>query len=149
MSASAQSSACRIELVTEYELEGEWECHIQALSVQFMSPDTAVVLSSSGLLEDFRLLYGDYIEVSRRSDGRYQLVGVQHPSPMRHFESAGEGKGEFPSEELHRVGGDWEMELMAWTTHIPAAEFDSFCAKTGRKFPESQEIFSGLSSVLL
>lgn len=149
MSASTQSSVCRIELVTEYELDGEWDSHCQQLSVQFLSPDTAVVVSSSGILEDFRLLYGDYLVLSPLPEGRFKLVGVQHPSPMRHFESSGEGQGAFPSEELHRIGGEWESELMSWTTHIPAAEFDSFCARTGLVFPSSTEVFSGLSSILL
>lgn len=149
MSASTQSTARRIELVTEYELDGEWESYHQKLSVQFVSSDTAVVVSSSGILEDFRLLYGDYLVVSPQPDGGFKLVGVQHPSPMRHFETSGGGDGPFPSEELHRIGGEWESELTSWTTHIPAAEFDVFCEKTGRTFPPTSEVFSGLSSILL
>lgn len=149
MSASTQSTVRRIELVTEYELDGEWENYGQQLSVQFLSPDTAVVVSSSGILDDFRLLYGDYLVVSPLAEGRFKLVGVQHPSPMRHFESSGGGSEAFPSEELHRIGGEWESELMSWTTHIPAAEFDSFCERTGLVFSSSTEIFSGLSSILL
>lgn len=149
MSASTQSTVRRIELVTEYELDGEWESHGQPLSVQFLAPDTAVVASSSGILEDFRLLYGDYLVVSPLPDGRFKLVGILHPSPMRHFESSGGSSGAFPSEELHRIGGEWESELMSWTTHIPAAELDSFCERTGLVFPPSTEVVSGLSSILL
>lgn len=149
MSASTQSTVSRIELVTEYELDGEWERYGQQLSVQFVSRDTAVVVSSSGTLEDFRLLYGDYLVVTPLPDGRFQLVGVQHPSPMRHFESAGEGGGPFPSDELHRIGGTWESELMSWTTHIPAADLEAFCERTGLMFPLETEVFSGLSSILL
>lgn len=149
MSASTQSTVRRIELVTEYELDGEWESHNQWLSVQFIGLDTAVVVCSSGILEDFRLLYGDFLVVSQLPEGRFKLVGVQHPSPMRHFESSGGGDGPFPSEELHRIGGEWESELTCWTTHIPAAEFDAFCENTGRTFPPKSEVFSGLSSILL
>lgn len=149
MSASTQSTIRRIELVTEYELDGEFESHNQRLSVQFIGLDTAVVVSSSGILEEFRLLYGDYLAVSPLPDGRLNLVGVQHPSPMRHFETTGGGSGPFPSEELHRVGGEWESELTSWMTHIPAAEFDAFCEKTGWTFPPTSEVFSGLSSILL
>lgn len=149
MSASTQSTVLRIELVTEYEMDGEWECHGQQLSVQFLSPDTAAVISSSGILEDFRLLYGDCLVVAPLPDGRFKLVGVHHPSPMRHFESSGGGSGVFPSDELHRIGGEWESELMSWTTHIPAAELDSFCERTGLVFPSSTEVFSGLSSISL
>lgn len=148
MSASTQSTVRRIELVTEYELDGEWENCGQPLSVQFISPNTAVVVSSSGIFEDFRLLYGDYLVVTPLPDGRFKLVGVQHPSPMRHFESSG-GSGPFPSEELHRIGGTWESELMSWTTHIPAADLEVFCERTGLMFPLETEVFSGLSSILL
>jgi hypothetical protein len=104
-------------------------------------------MSSSGIFEDFRILFGDRIVVTPLSDGKYELVGIQHPSPMRHFETSGRGKGPFPTDELNRVGGEWESELMYWTTHIPAAEFDTFCARTGLTFPASTEIFSGLSSL--
>lgn len=149
MSASRKSTVRRIELVTEYELDGEWESHCQQLSVQFLSAETAVVVSSSGVLEDFRLLYGDHLVVTPLPEGRFKLVGVQHPSPMRHFKSSGGGQGAFPSEELHRIGGEWESELMSWTAHIPAAEFDSFCTRTGLVFPSTTEVFSGLSSILL
>lgn len=149
MSASAQSTTRPIDLVTQFELDGELEHHIQRLHVQFLAEDTAVVMLSSGILEDFRVLFGDRVVVSPLADGKYELVGIQHPSPMRHFESAGGGNAVFPTEALHRIGGDWESELMSWTTHIPAAEFDAFCASTGLEFPVTSEIFSGLSSVLL
>lgn len=149
MSASTQSTVRRIALVTEYEIDGEWESNNQQLSVQFVSSDTAVVVCSSGILEDFRFLYGDYLVVSPQLGGGFKLVGVQHPSPMRHFESSGGGDGQFPSEELHRIGGNWESELMSWTTHVPAAEFDGFCEKFGLTFSPSSEVFSGLSSILL
>jgi hypothetical protein len=149
MTASTQSTIRRIELVTDYELDGEWENYAQQLHVQFLSPDTAVVVSSSGILDDFRLLYGDQVVVSPLPDGRFKLVGVEHPSPMRHFESAGGGNGPFPTEELHRIGGEWESELMSWMTHIPSAELDAFCEKTGLRFHSSTEVFSGLSSILL
>lgn len=149
MSATTQSTVRRIELVTEYELDGEWESFCQLLSVQFLSPDTAVVVSSSGILADFRLLFGDHLVVTPLPDGRFNLVGVQHPSPMRHFESDGGGNAPFPSQELHRIGGEWESELMSWTTHIPAAELEAFCERTGLVFPPSTEVFSGLSSILL
>lgn len=81
MSASIQSNIQRIELVTEYVLDGEPERTVQDLAVQFLSDDTAVVMASSGIVEDFRLLFGDAIVVSPRADGSYDLVGVQHPSP--------------------------------------------------------------------
>jgi hypothetical protein len=149
MTASTQSTVRQIELVTDYELDGEWESCVQQLSVQFLSTDTAVVFSSSGVLDDYRLLYGDRMVVSPLPDGRFNLVGVEHPSPMRHFESSGGGDGAFPSEALHRIGGEWESELMSWTTHIPAAELDAFCERTGLEFHSSTEVFSGLSSILL
>lgn len=149
MSASAQSTTRAIELMTRFELDGEMEHHVQRLHVQFLTEDTAVVMLSSGILEDFRLLFGDRVVVSRLADGAYELVGIEHPSPMRHFESAGGDNAKFPTEAIHRIGGDWELELMSWTTHIPAAELDAFCASTGLAFPVASEIFSGLSSVLL
>lgn len=149
MTASTQSTVRQIELVTDYELDGEWESFVQQLSVQFLSPDTAVVFSSSGIFDDFRLLYGDHMVVSPLPDGQFKLVGIKHPSPMRHFESSGGVDGPFPTEELHRIGGEWELELMTWTTHIPAAELDVFCERTGLKFHSATEIFSGLSSILL
>ena len=105
------------------------EHHVQRLHVQFLTEDTAVVMLSSGILEDFRLLFGDRVVVSPLADGKYELVGIQHPSPMRHFESDGGGNAKFPTEALNRIGGEWESELMYWTTHIPAAEFDAFCAE--------------------
>ncbi len=149
MSASAQSTTRAIDLVTRFELDGELENHVQRLHVQFLTEDTAVVMLSSGILEDFRILFGDRVVVSPLADGTYELVGIQHPSPMRHFESAGGGNAKFPTEALHRIGGEWESELMSWTSHIPAAEFDAFCARTGLAFPVASEIYSGLSSVLL
>ena len=149
MSASSQSTTRAIELMTRFELDGEMEHHIQRLHVQFLTEDAAVVMLSSGILEDFRLLFGDRVVVSPLADGKYELVGIQHPSPMRHFESAGGGNAKFPTEALNRIGGEWESELMSWTTHIPAAEFDAFCASTGLAFPDASEIFSGLSNVLL
>ncbi len=147
MSASSQSSTRSIDLVTQYEFDGEPECQIQRLNVLFLSDDTAVVASSLGILEDFRLMFGDRIILSPLPDGKYELVGVQHPSPMRHFESAGGGNAAFPTEALNRLGGEWESELMLWVTHIPTAEFDAFCTETGLVFPPSTEIFSGLSSL--
>jgi hypothetical protein len=149
MSASAQSTTRPIDLVTRYELDGELECHVQRLHVQFLTDDTAVVMQSSGILEDFRILFGDRVVVSPLADGKYELVGIQHPSPMRHFELAGGGDAAFPTEALNRIGGEWESELMYWTTHIPAADFNAFCASTGLAFPVSSEIFSGLSSIVL
>lgn len=149
MSASSQSTQSSIELVIKYALDGESGCDEQSLDVQFIDNESAVVMSSSGLFDDFRLLFGDRIVVSNLPDGKYELVGLQHPSPMRHFETSGGGKGPFPTEELHRIGGEWEMELMYWTTHIPANEFDAFCKRTGLIFSPSSEIFSGLSSLLL
>lgn len=122
---------------------------MQRLEVKFLTDDTAVVMLSSGIFEDFRLLFGDWIVVSPLPDGKFELVGIQHPSPMRHFESSCGCSATFPTEQLHRIGGEWESELMYWTTHIPAAEFDAFCASTGLKFPSSTEIYSGLSSILL
>lgn len=147
MSASSHSTARSIDLVTRYEIDGDAECQTQRLNMLFLSNDTAVVASSSGILEDFRLLFGDRIVVSPLPDGKYELVGIQHPSPMRHFESAGGGNTAFPTETLNRLGGEWESELMFWVTHIPAAEFDTFCTETGLVFPPSTEIFSGLSSL--
>lgn len=149
MSASAQSTTRTIDLVTRYELDGETECHVQRLDVRFLTDDTAVSMRSSGIFEDFRILFGDWVVVSPLPDGKYELVGIQHPSPMRHFESSGGLKPPFPTEALNRIGGEWESELMYWTTHIPAAEFDCFCTSTGLEFPVSTEIFSGLSSILL
>ena len=149
MSASAQSTTRAIELMTRFELDGEMEHHVQRLHVQFLTEDTAVVMLSSGILEDFRLLFGDRVVVSPLADGKYELVGIQHPSPMRHFESDGGGNAKFPTEALNRIGGEWESELMYWMTHIPAAEFDAFCAGTGLAFPVASEIYSGLSSALL
>lgn len=149
MSASSHSPTRSIDLVIRYELDGEPECQIQQLAVQFLSDEMAVVMSSSGLFEDFRLLFGDPIVVSLLPDGHYELVGIQHPSPMRHFESAGGGDTAFPTEALNRIGGEWESELMFWTTHIPAAELEAFCADTGLVFPRSTEIFSGLASLPL
>lgn len=149
MSASAQSTTRTIDLVTRYELDGEPECHVQRLDVRFLTDNTAVLMLSSGIFEDFRILFGDWVVVSPLPDGKYELVGIQHPSPMRHFESPGGAQTPFPSEALHRIGGEWESELMYWTTHIPAAEFDFFCTSTGLEFPVSTEIFSGLSSILL
>ena len=149
MSASIHSTTRQIDLVTRYEFDGEPECQIQHLTVQFLSDDTAAVISSSGILEDFRLLFGDRIVVAPLPDGQYELVGIQHPSPMRHFDSAGGGDAAFPTAVLNRMGGEWESELMYWTTHIPADQFDAFCAETGLVFPPSAEIFSGLSSQLL
>lgn len=149
MTASRQSTVRRIELVIKFLLDGEPECAVQQLPVQFVAEDTAVVMWSSGIFDDFRLLFGDRIIVTPLPDGKYELVGIQHPSPMRHFESAGGGQGAFPGKELNSIGGEWESELMTWTTHIPAAEFDAFCAKTGLEFHPSTEIFSGISSILL
>ncbi len=149
MSASAQSTTRPVDLVTRYELDGELECHVQRLHVQFLTDDTAVVMQSSGILVDFRILFGDRVVVSPLADGKYELVGIQHPSPMRHFESVGGGDAAFPTEALNRIGGEWESELMYWTTHIPAADFNAFCASTGLAFPVSSEIFSGLSSIVL
>lgn len=149
MSASVQSNIQRIELVTEYMLDGEPECTVQNLAVQFLSDNTAVVMASSGMLEDFRLLFGDAIVVSPCADGTYDLVGVQHPSPMRHFESDGHPAGPFPEASLHRIGGTWESELMSWITHVPAKDYSAFCAQTGLVFHPATEIFSGLSSLLL
>jgi hypothetical protein len=149
MSASIQSSIQRIELVTEYMLDGEPERTVQDLAVQFLSDDMAVVMASSGILEDFRLLFGDAIVVSPRSDGSYDLVGVQHPSPMRHFESDGHPADLFPEASLHRIGGTWESELTTWITHVPAKDYSAFCVQTGLIFHPATEIFSGLSSLLL
>lgn len=149
MPASLQSTVRRIELVTQYVLDGEPEYDIQQLPVQFLSGDTAVVMQSSGILSDFRVLFGDRIVVTQLPEGRYELVGIQHPSPMRHFESTGGGHEPFPKEELNRMGGEWESELTCWTTHVPAAEYDAFCARTGLEFQASTEIFSGISSILL
>lgn len=149
MSASPKSTVRRIELVTQYLLDGEPECCVQYIQVQFLSDDTAVAMQSSGILADFRIFFGDRIVVTQLPDGKYELVGIQHPSPMRHFESTGGGKVPFPKDELNRIGGDWESELKYWTTHIPAAEFDAFCARTGLAFHASTEIFSGISSILL
>ncbi len=146
--ASTQSTVRQIELVTDYELDGECESYAQHLYFQFLSPDTAVVVSSSGIFDDFRLLYGDHMVVSLLPDGRFNLVGVEHPSPMRHFESSG-GDGAFPSEALHWIDGEWESELMSWTTHIQANELDAFCERTKLEFHSSTEVFSGLTSVLL
>ena len=149
MSASVQSNIQCIELVTEYILDGEPERTVQRLAVQFMSDQTAIIMASSGILEDFRLLFGDAIVVSSRADGAYDLVGVQHPSPMRHFESDGAPEGPFPTERLHRIGGMWESALNTWVTHIPTADYSSFCAKTGLVFHPETEIFSGLYSLPL
>jgi hypothetical protein len=149
MSASTKSTVRRIELVTKYEIDGEPECCVQNLPVQFLAHDTAVVMQSSGIFEDFRILFGDRIVVLQLQDGKYELIGIQHPSPMRHFESTGGGNNPFPEEELNHIGGEWESELMYWTTHIPAAEFDAFCARTALKFDATTEIFSGLSSIFL
>lgn len=149
MSASAHSTTRTIDLLTRFELDGEPECHVQSLVVKFLTDDTAVAMGSSGIVEDFRILLGDRIVVSQLPDGQYELVGIQHPSPMRHFETSGGGDAAFPTEALHRIGGEWELELMYWITHIPAAEFDAFCSATGLEFPASTEIFSGLSSILL
>lgn len=149
MSASVQSNIQRIELVIEYVLDGEPERTVQKLSVQFMSDQTAIIMASSGILEDFRLLFGDAIVVSSRADGAYDLVGVQHPSPVRHFESDGAPVGPFPTEQLQRIGGTWESELNTWVTHIPTADYGSFCAKNGLVFHPGKEVFSGLSSLLL
>lgn len=147
MSASTQSTTRKIELVARYALDDEPECDVQQLSVQFLSSDTAIIMWSSGVFDDFRYLFGDRIVVSPLPAGKYELVGIQYPSPMRHFESDGGGKGPFPTAVLNQIGGEWESELMYWTTHIPAAEFDSFCAQTGLVFPTSTEIFSGISSI--
>lgn len=149
MSASVQSNIQRIELVIEYVLDGEPERMVQRLAVQFMSDQTAIIMASSGSLEEFRLLFGDAIVVSSRTDGAYDLVGVEHPSHMRHFESEGAPEGPFPTEQLQRIGGTWESELNTWVTHIPTADFSSFCATTGLVFPLETEIFSGLSSLPL
>lgn len=149
MSATIQTTQRTIELRIRYELDGEPECNEQSILVQFMDHESAVVMSSSGIFDDFCLLFGDHIVVTSAPDGKYELVGIQHPSPMRHFESSGGSKGPFPTEELHRIGGEWEEELMIWTTHIPAEEFDGFCERTGLVFPTSTEVFSGISSILL
>ena len=149
MSASAQSTTRAIDLVTEFVLDGELERHVQRLHVQFLTEDTVVVMQSSGILEDFRILFGDRGVVSPLENEKFELVGIQHPSPMRHFESDGGGNAKFPTEALHLIGGEWESELMNWTTHIPTAEFNAFCASTGLEFPIASEIFSGLSSALL
>ena len=149
MTASIHSKFRCIELVTKYELDGEQEHYVQNLSVQFLTQDTAAVVRSSGILDDFRLLFGERIVISPLPSGQFELDGIVHPSPMRHFESKGVGNMPFPAEELHRIGGDWETELMCWITHIPAAEFDNFCERTGLVFPSSSEIFSGISSIPL
>lgn len=149
MSASTQTPVRTITLLIHYEFEGEMTSDEQKLSVSFIDDASAVVMSSSGMFDDYRLLFGDHIVASSLPDGKYELVGVQHPSPMRHFESSGGGSGPFPTEELHRIGGEWEMELMYWITHIPVAEFEGFCQQTGLVFPASTEIFSGISSILM
>lgn len=149
MSASVQSNIQRIELVIEYVLDGEPERTVQNLSVQFLSDQPAIIMASSGILEDYRLLFGDAIVVSSRADGAYDLVGLQHPSPMRHFESDGAPVGPFPTEQLHRIGGAWESELNTRVTHIPTADHGSFCAKTGLVFHPATEIFGGISNLLL
>ncbi len=96
------------------------------LPVQFLSKDKAVAMLSSGVLEDLHILFGGWIVVTPLADGRFELVGVEHPSPMRHFESSGGENSSFPTEEQHRIGDERENELMYWTTHIPGAEFDGF-----------------------
>lgn len=48
MKASLQSTVRRIELVINFLLDGEPECSLQQLSVQFLGEDTAVAMLSSG-----------------------------------------------------------------------------------------------------
>jgi hypothetical protein len=149
MSATSKSPVHEIDLVIRYELDGEMEECFESMTVQFLSDDKIAICSSSGIFSDFRLLFGDHAMVTPLPSGQYELVGVVHPSPMRHFESSGGGSGVFPTAELLKIGGDWESELMSWTTHIPAFEFSDFCKRTGLDFSPETEIFSGISSILL
>jgi hypothetical protein len=149
MSATSKSPEQEIDLVIRYELDGEMEESVESMTVQFLSDDKVAICSSSGIFSDFRLLFGDHAIVTPLSTGEYELVGVVHPSPMRHFETSGGGSGAFPTAELLKIGGEWESELMMWTTHIPAAEFSEFCEQTGLRFSPETEIFSGISSILI
>jgi len=137
-----------ISLHIHYELDGELVEVIQEVECNFIAPDSILVTSSSFMFDDYRLLYGDEAVVTPLASGDYELVGVVYPSAMRHFESNG-GPGDFPTAELHKVGGEWENELMYWLTHIPADKFDEFCAATGRFFPPKTETFSGINSIAL
>ena len=149
MSATSKSPVQEIDLVIRYEFDGEMEEGVERMTVQFLSDEKVAICSSSGIFSDFRLLFGDHAIVTSLPSGQYELVGVVHPSPMRHFETSGGGSGAFPTQELLTIGGDWESELMTWTTHIPAAEFSDFCKRTGLHFSPETEIFSGISSILL
>jgi hypothetical protein len=149
MSATSKSPVKKIDLVIRYELDGEMEECVESMTVQFLADDNVAICSSSGIFSDFRLLFGDHAIVTPLPSGQYELVGVVHPSPMRHFESSGNGSRPFPTKELLKVGGDWESELTLWTTHIPAAEFSDFCKRTELYFSPETEIFSGISSICL
>jgi len=64
---------------------------------------------SSGMFEDFRILFGNQIAVTLLADGWFKVVDVEQPSPMRHFEpSGGEncslGRGSFlPNYRVHKI----------------------------------------------
>lgn len=137
-----------ITLHIRYELDGEPVEVTQDVECNFLAPERILITSSSCMLDDYRLLFGDEAVVTPLESGNYELVGVVHPSKMRHFESEG-GPGDFPTAELHKIGGEWEHELMYWLTHIPADQFDNFCASTGRSFPPNTETFSGINSLPL
>lgn len=147
MTASTRSTIRRIEILIEYEFDGEPERGVQSLNVQFVDAETIAIIQSSGILDDFRLLFGDRAIVKSLPNGQYQYIGLIEPSPMRHFNVDGGCKGSFPSEYLQRIGGDWESKLMSWTVHIPTTEFDAFCARHALSFQASDEIFSGISCI--
>lgn len=147
--ANNDMSATRFTEITlriRYELDGEPIEVIQDVECRFLAPDRILLTSSSFMLDDYRLLFGDEAVVTPLESGDYELVGVVHPSKMRHFKSEG-GRGEFPTAELHKVGGEWESELMLWLTHIPADQFENFCASTGRSFLLNTETFSGSAGI--
>jgi len=48
--------------------------------MQFPDDENAVVMQSSGILDDFRILFGDRIAVSQLPDGKYEVMRSFHCS---------------------------------------------------------------------
>lgn len=97
MTASTQSTIRRIEILIEYEFDGEPERGMQSLNVQFLDAETIAIIQSSGISDDFRLLFGDRAIVKSlpNGQGQYQYIGLIEPSLMRHFNVDGGCKGPF------------------------------------------------------
>jgi hypothetical protein len=134
-----------VDVHIRYVLNGESIEETQTLSVEVLAPDRLLIKTSSFFHEDFKFYFGDEIVVRQIDDQNFQFVSCVEPRAMRHFASSGRGKGEFPTNELHAFGGEWECDMgLFFVAHIPAVHLDSFVQRFDLAFSAADELFSGV-----